>query len=100
MELVILFIGFVATMVVAEKKHLNMFLAFIGALICWPAVLIYALCVNKKMFKHYIDALTFVNMEFSDATDVQKAQIATYLYDNVYTIHDLEEARWRFAAYK
>ena len=100
MELIIFFIGFVATMVVAEKKHLNMLLAFIGALICWPAVLIYALCVNKKMFKHYVDALTFACMEFPNATDVQKVQVATYVFENVYTVSDLEEARCKFSAYK
>lgn len=100
MELVICFVGFFATMAVAQKKHLNMLLAFFGALICWPVVLIYALCVNKKMFKNYVDAVTFVSMEFPNATDVQKAQVATYLYDNVYDIHDLDEARCRFAAYK
>lgn len=100
MELVICFAGFIATMAVAQKKHLNMLLAFFGALICWPVVLIYALCVNKKMFKHYVDAVTFVSMEFPNATDVQKAQVATYIYDNVYDIHDLDEARCRFAAYK
>ncbi|ATC02954.1 hypothetical protein [Escherichia coli] len=100
MEMVIFFCGFVGTMIVAQKRHLNMLMAFIGALIFWPAVLIYALCVNKRMFKHYVDAVTFVSMEFPNATDVQKAQVATYLYDNVYDIHDLDEARCRFAAYK
>lgn len=100
MELVIALIGFVVTMAVAQKKHLNMLMAFIGALIFWPGVLIYALCVNKRMFKHYVDAVTFVNMEYPNATDVQKSQVATYLYDNVYDIHDLDEARCRFAAYK
>lgn len=83
-----------------SEKHLNMLLAFFGALICWPVVLIYALCVNKRMFKHYVDAVTFVSMEFQNATDVQKAQVATYIYDNVYDVHDLDEARCRFAAYK
>ena len=100
MSFIIFLIGFMVTIIVAMKKHLNPALAIFGSLLFWPGVLIYALCVNKKMFKHYIDALTFASMEFPNATDAQKVQVATYVFENVYTLNDLEEARCKFSAYK
>lgn len=51
MYFLIALFGIMITMIVAANKGVNVGLAFLGSLLFWPGVLIYALCVNKRMFK-------------------------------------------------
>lgn len=89
-------IGALVAFIVAVNKKVNWFLALLGCLVFWPAVLIYALCVNKHMFKNIVEARMWVDAEYPEADVKLKNKVAMFMMREVYNHKDLIDLPKRF----
>lgn len=89
-------IGALVAFIVAVNKKVNWFLALLGCLVFWPAVLIYALCVNKHMFKNIVEARMWIDAEYPEADAKLKNKVAMFMMREVYNNKDLADLPKRF----
>lgn len=89
-------IGALVAFIVAVNKKVNWFLALLGCLVFWPAVLIYALCVNKHLFKSVVEARMWIDAEYPEADARLKNKVAMFMMREVYSHKDLADLPKRF----
>ena len=89
-------IGAIVAFIVAVNKKVNWFLALLGCLVFWPAVLIYALCVNKHIFKNIVEARMWIDAEYPEADARLKNKVAMFMMREVYSYEDLADLPKRF----
>lgn len=96
MYFLIALFGIMITMIVAANKGVNVGLAFLGSLLFWPGVLIYALCVNKRMFKSIAEARMWVDAEYPDTDAKLRNRVAMFMVREVHNDKDLMDLPKRF----